>query len=43
VTSVTGQVQGWNGRFPVMLKDLAKTSGQNRVALQVTGFETAKK
>ena len=43
VTSVTGQVQGWNGRFPVMLQALAKTSGQNRVPLQVTGFETAKK
>ena len=42
VTSVTGQVQGWNGRFPVMLQALAKTSGQERLQLLVTGFETAK-
>jgi len=42
VTSVTGQVQGWNGRFPVMLQALAKTSGQERLRLLVTGFETAK-
>ena len=42
VTSVTGQVQGWNGRFPLMLQALAKTSGQERLQLLVTGFETAK-
>jgi hypothetical protein len=43
VASVTGLVQGWNGRFPVMLQALAKTSGQDRFQLFVTGFETAKK
>ncbi len=43
VASVSGQVQGWNGRFPVMLQALAKTSGQNRFHLLVTGFEIAKK
>jgi hypothetical protein len=42
VTSVTGQVQGWNGRFPVMLQALAKTSGQERLHLLVTSFETKK-
>ena len=42
VTSVTGQVQGWNGRFPVMLQALAKTSGQERLHLLVTGLETTK-
>ena len=42
VTSVTGQVQGWNGRFPVMLQALAKTAGQERLHLLVTGFETKK-
>ena len=42
VVSVTGHVQGWNGRFPVMLQALAKTSGQERLHLLVTGFETRK-
>jgi hypothetical protein len=42
VMSVTGQVQGWNGRFPVMLQALAKTAGQERYHLLVTGFHTKK-
>ena len=42
VKSITGHVQGWNGRFPVMLQALAKTSGHDRVQLFVTGFETRK-
>ena len=42
VASVTGRVQGWNGRFPDMLRALAKTSGQERIHLVVTGFETKK-
>lgn len=42
VLSITGHVQGWNGRFPVMLQALAKTAGQTRLDLLVTGFETKK-
>src|SRR5262245_47510238 len=35
VTSVTGRVQGWNGRFPDVLKAVA---GQKKMVLQVTDF-----
>jgi hypothetical protein len=45
ITSVTGRVQGWNGRFPDVLKALAPdaAAGRNRPALLVTDFEIAKK
>jgi hypothetical protein len=43
VTSVVGRLQGWNGRFPDVLKALAKTPPQNRPVLLVTDFEIAKK
>jgi hypothetical protein len=43
IGSVTGRVQGWNGGFPNVLRELAKTSNQDRMELLVTGFEVAKK
>jgi hypothetical protein len=42
VTQITGRVQGWNGRFPVMLQELSKVPpGQDRTLL-LTGFAVAK-
>lgn len=41
VTTVTGRVQGWKGRFPDVLAAWSKSAGQKRT-LDVTGFETAK-
>ena len=38
VTTVTGRVQGWSGRFPNVLQAWAKSAGQPRV-LAVTDFE----
>ena len=46
VITVTGRVDGWNGRFPVVLKTLAKrygTDGKKPILLVVTSFETAGK
>ena len=45
VTSVTGHVQGWNGRFPDVLKALAPdpATGKKRTVLLVTDFEVVKK
>jgi hypothetical protein len=44
VTSVTGRVDGWKGRFPVALSTLAKTpASQGRTVLFVTEFDVAKK
>jgi hypothetical protein len=41
--SVTGRVDGWSGRFPVMLGALAKRSANEPVVLFVTDFEAGKK
>jgi hypothetical protein len=43
VTSITGRVQGWNGRFPDALRALAKTAAaQGPMVLLVTEFEIGK-
>jgi post-segregation antitoxin (ccd killing protein) len=39
VVSVTGNVEGWNGRFPAVLGALAKQPADAQMALLVTGFE----
>src|SRR5262245_38081767 len=39
ISGVTGRVQGWNGRFPDVLKAVA---GQKRTVLQITDFEISK-
>jgi len=41
VTSVTGQIQGWTGVFPVVLRELAKEPPIQ--TLMLIDFETAKK
>jgi autonomous glycyl radical cofactor GrcA len=41
VTGVTGRVQGWNGRFPAVLRALATAPAIQ--TLQVIDFEVAKK
>ncbi len=44
--TVTGRVEGWYGRFPVVLKTLAQrygTDGQKPMLLVVTAIETDKK
>jgi hypothetical protein len=41
-----GRVDGWNGRFPVVLKTLAKrygTDGKKPILLVITSLETAEK
>jgi hypothetical protein len=46
VTTVTGRVDGWNGRFPVVLKTLANrygTDGKKPMLLVVTAIDTARK
>ena len=43
VVSVTGRVEGWNGRFPVVLSALAKRPPDVPGVLFVTDFETNKK
>ena len=43
VVSVTGRVEGWSGRFPVVLGALAKRPADAPVALVVTDFEMSKK
>jgi hypothetical protein len=42
VVSVTGRVDGWNGRFPLALRALAKRPPDETVVLFVTDFETAR-
>jgi hypothetical protein len=39
---ITGQVQGWSGRFPDVLKALADSTGERRLRLAVTAFEPTK-
>jgi hypothetical protein len=45
ITSVTGHVQGWSGRFPDVLKALAPdpATGKKRNVLLVTDFEVTGK
>jgi hypothetical protein len=43
VVSVTGRVEGWSGRFPVVLSALARRPPGALGVLLVTDFETAKK
>jgi hypothetical protein len=44
VTTITGRVQGWNGRFPVVLKAMGNAQGSNgRMHLAVTAFAVGKK
>ena len=40
--SITGRVDGWSGRFPLLLSALAKRSAQEPVVLFVTDFESKK-
>jgi hypothetical protein len=40
--TITGQVHGWSGRFPDVLKALANSAGEKRLQLAVTTFEIAK-
>lgn len=42
VVSVTGNVEGWNGRFPAVLGALAKQPPDAQMALLVSDFETSK-
>ncbi len=42
ITSVTGHVQGWNGRFPDVLRALA-AAGQKPPLVLVTDFEVGKR
>lgn len=41
ITTVTGRVEGWKGRFPNVLREVANRSGK-RTLLMVTSFEVAK-
>jgi hypothetical protein len=41
--TVTGRVDGWSGRFPLVLGALAKRPPQEPVVLFVTDFEASKK
>src|SRR5437016_5230665 len=43
VVSVTGRVDGWSGRFPVVLGALAQRPADAPVVLAVTDFEASKK
>jgi hypothetical protein len=43
VVSVTGRVEGWSGRFPVMLNGLAQRGADAPVVLFVSDFEIGKK
>jgi hypothetical protein len=43
VVSVTGRVDGWSGRFPLVLRALAKRPPDEPVVLFVTDFETSRK
>ena len=44
--TVVGRVDGWNGRFPVVLRTLAKrygTDGKTPILLVITSLETSEK
>src|SRR5436305_15211839 len=43
VVSVTGRVDGWNGRFPVVLRALNEQPPETPTGLTVLEFETSKK
>jgi hypothetical protein len=43
VVSVTGRVEGWNGKFPDVLRSLAKQPAGAPVVLLITDFETSNK
>jgi hypothetical protein len=43
VVTVTGRVEGWSGRFPVVLSAQARRPTDAPAVLFVTGFETSKK
>jgi hypothetical protein len=42
IVSVTGRVEGWNGRFPVVLAALGKQPADAQAVLVVTDFESSK-
>jgi hypothetical protein len=42
MVSVTGRVEGWNGRFPAVLAALGRQPADADMVLVVTGFETDK-
>jgi hypothetical protein len=42
LVSVTGRVEGWAGRFPDVVRSLAKQPGDTPAVLVVTDFETSK-
>ncbi|HEY7156016.1 MAG TPA: hypothetical protein VH575_18780, partial [Gemmataceae bacterium] len=43
VTTVTGRVPGWNGRFPVVLAAWAKAPDSQKRKLAVVDFKVEKK
>jgi hypothetical protein len=43
VVSVTGYVEGWNGRFPLVLRALGERAPEAPMVLLVTDVETGKK
>jgi hypothetical protein len=43
IVSVTGRVDGWKGKFPDVLRALAKKPADAPIVLVVTDFETSKK
>ncbi|MCI0381137.1 MAG: hypothetical protein L0215_26430 [Gemmataceae bacterium] len=43
ITSVTGRVPGWAGRFPDVLKALAGNAAKQTLTLLVTNFEASSK
>jgi hypothetical protein len=43
LVSVTGRVEGWNGRFPAVLSALGRQPADAPMVLVVTQFETSKK
>jgi hypothetical protein len=43
VSTVTGRVPGWNGRFPVVLAEWAKASDTQKRTLAVVDFKVEKK
>ena len=43
IVSVTGHVDGWSGRFPLVLSALAKRSTDEPMVLVVADFEISKK
>jgi hypothetical protein len=43
ITSVTGRVAGWNGKWPAVLKELSAVPADKEMVLLVTEFEMMKK